>query len=95
MRKRPENSWRQANCQGIWRKLWLKNGIERGTKTGREAGMGTWPLVFHLLSFIVLLRLLAMRRFQCCALSNGRDVGQTNCLLRVRMGVAPCFGLKA
>jgi len=47
MRKRPENSWRQANSQGIW----SKDGIERGTKNSREAGMETWPLGFELLSF--------------------------------------------
>lgn len=51
MRKRPENSWRQANGQGIWRRVWPKDGIERGTKNGREAGMGTWPLGLQLLSF--------------------------------------------
>ncbi len=31
--------------------IWRKDGIERGTKNGREAGMGTWPLGFELLSF--------------------------------------------
>src|SRR6266550_3064825 len=79
MRKRPENSWRQANSQGVWRKLWRKDGIERGTKNGREAGMGTWPLGFELLSF--LLRLLAMWRFQSCALL-GRSAGAVHFGLR-------------
>src|SRR5467141_3047686 len=51
MRKRPENSWRQANSQGFGATFWRKDGIERGTKNGREAGMGTWPLGFGLLSF--------------------------------------------
>src|SRR2546421_12556762 len=49
MRKRPENSWRQANSQGFGAAFWRKDGIERGTKNGREAGMGTWPLRFELL----------------------------------------------
>jgi|SRR5436190_15887458 len=35
----------------IWRKFGAKDGIERGTKNGREAGMGTWPLRFELLLF--------------------------------------------
>jgi hypothetical protein len=51
MRKRPENSWWQANSQGIGRRVWRKDGIARGTKNGREAGMGMWPLGFELLSF--------------------------------------------
>jgi hypothetical protein len=36
-----------SNNQRIWR----KDGIERGTKNGREARMGTWPLGFELSSF--------------------------------------------
>src|SRR5205814_5962243 len=51
MRKRPENSWRQANSQGIWRKFGAKTESNMGTKNRREAGMGTWPLGFRLLSF--------------------------------------------
>jgi len=39
MRKRPENSWRQANSQGIWR----KDGIERGTKNTRTR-LPTWRI---------------------------------------------------
>ena len=31
--------------------IWRKDGIEHGTKNCREAGMGTWPLGFGLLSF--------------------------------------------
>src|SRR5947208_16871012 len=44
MRKRPENSWRQANSQGFGETFWRKDGIERGTKNGREAGKGPWAL---------------------------------------------------
>src|SRR5437879_10712081 len=31
--------------------IWPNDGIELGTKNGREPGMGTWPLGFGLLSF--------------------------------------------
>jgi len=31
--------------------IWRKDGIESGSKNGREARMGTWPLGFELLSF--------------------------------------------
>src|SRR5437016_2194981 len=51
MRKRPENSWRQANGPGDLAEISRKDGIERGTKNGREAGMGTWPLGCELLLF--------------------------------------------
>src|SRR5436190_22513549 len=32
-------------------KIWRKDGVEHGKKSCREAGMGTWPLGFGLLSF--------------------------------------------
>src|SRR5437899_8755435 len=31
--------------------IWPNDGIELGTKNGREPGMGTWPLGSELLSF--------------------------------------------
>jgi hypothetical protein len=50
MKKGTENSWRQANSQGNWRKFGAKTE-SNVVQNGREAGLGTRPLGFALLSF--------------------------------------------
>src|SRR5437016_3815273 len=59
-RRRPQNSWPQANSQGIWPKFGAKTESNVVEKTTREAGMGTRPLGLEVLS--LCLRPLGMGR---------------------------------
>ncbi len=57
MRKRLENSWRQANSQGIWRKFGAKteSNMVKKLPRGRDGNVAS-----RVWAIIVLLRLLAI-----------------------------------